>query len=122
MRLSSSVLPGANVTLMDCFGFSPMTSTLLMNPSRCSNSQSSCFMRECGAVVDLPRAACALRMRVRRSPMGSVTNVMGWAERPFLAADNKESPGRFRNTRDLAIAGELTEANAADSEETDEPV
>src|SRR5437667_12641742 len=82
-----------------------------MNFSLSSSRTSSVFRFEAGTSTFLCFALHALRMHVKRSATGSLTDMV-----PFPVMGARRLPARFDHARDLAQQGELPEANAAEAE------
>src|SRR5689334_18583277 len=88
------------------FSFSPLgISKSRMKPSALRTRAMSALIREFGTATVSWRATCALRMRVSMSAIGS--------ER-FMA--RYLLPARLHDARELAVEGQLAEADAAEAE------
>src|SRR3989344_1430159 len=117
MRLIVSFfLSGAKVTMRFFSGISPSTETSAIHPSLLSTVRSSSFRLEYGAMQPSRPAPCALRMRVRRSPMGSFTGDTGGKSRE-KSRKREDLPGGLCDAGNQAFAGKLAETDAADAEE-----
>src|SRR2546430_4674408 len=119
-RFSASYL---RVTVrMPCLPSSLLV-TSRMKPSSLSTSQMRCFILLAGTSKSARPARWALRIRVKRSAIGSVMLTFATSIRPYPWARRiacEELPARLDHSGDLALQGAVAEADAAHLELVEE--